>query len=68
MLRYFFFKLYSVGILRYLCREFPDKVPDNWYPKDSKKQAKVDEYVEWQHANTRLNMAMFFQHKVANGI
>ncbi|XP_076043943.1 glutathione S-transferase theta-1-like [Oratosquilla oratoria] len=51
----------SVAILRYLCREFP--VPDHWYPKDSKLQARVDEYLAWQHGNTRLNCAMFFQHK-----
>lgn len=51
----------SVGILRYLCRE--RNVPDHWYPKDSKRQAKVDEYLEWQHIDTRLNCAMFFQQK-----
>jgi len=53
-----------VGILRYLCREYPEYVADHWYPKDSKRQAKIDEYLEWQHVNTRLNMAMYFQHKV----
>ena len=53
---------FSVGILRYLCRE--RDVPDHWYPRDSKKQAKVDEYLEWQHLDTRLNCAMFFQQKV----
>jgi len=51
----------SVGILRYLCRE--KKVPDHWYPHDSKAQARVDEYLEWQHLNTRIQCAMFFQHK-----
>jgi len=51
----------SVAILRYLARE--KAVDDHWYPKDSKLQAKVDEYLEWQHVNTRLYCAMFFQHK-----
>ncbi|XP_023707304.1 glutathione S-transferase theta-1 [Cryptotermes secundus] len=51
----------SVGILRYLCRE--KKVQDHWYPTDSKQQAKVDEYLEWQHLDTRLNCAMYFQYK-----
>nr|UVC41629.1 glutathione S-transferase 6 [Eriocheir sinensis] len=51
----------SIAILRYLCREY--SVDDHWYPKDSKAQARVDEYLEWQHANTRLNCAMYFQHK-----
>ncbi|XP_069703062.1 glutathione S-transferase theta-1 [Periplaneta americana] len=48
----------SVGILRYLCRE--SNVPDHWYPKDSKQQARVDEYLEWQHLDTRANCAVFF--------
>ena len=51
-----------MGILRYLCRE--RDVPDHWYPKDSKQQAKVDEYLEWQHLDTRLNCGAFFQQKV----
>lgn len=51
----------SVAILRYLARE--KGVDDHWYPNDSKLQAKVDEYLEWQHVNTRLFCAMFFQHK-----
>nr|XP_031829003.1 glutathione S-transferase theta-1-like [Nomia melanderi]XP_031829004.1 glutathione S-transferase theta-1-like [Nomia melanderi]XP_031829005.1 glutathione S-transferase theta-1-like [Nomia melanderi] len=51
----------SIAILRYLCREFT--VPDHWYPKDSKAQAKVDEYLEWQHMNTRLNCALYFRQK-----
>nr|QBR98219.1 glutathione S-transferase theta [Diaphanosoma celebensis] len=51
----------SVAILRYLARE--RKVPDHWYPSDLKKQAKVDEYLEWQHLNTRLFCAMFFRSK-----
>lgn len=55
--------IFSVAILRYLCREH--SVDDHWYPKDSKAQARVDEYLEWQHLNTRLFCAMYFQHKVA---
>jgi len=51
----------SVAILRYLVRE--KAVDDHWYPKNSKLQARVDEYLEWQHVNTRLFCAMFFQHK-----
>ncbi|CAL7950300.1 unnamed protein product [Xylocopa violacea] len=51
----------SVAILRYLCREF--KVADHWYPKDSKSQLRVDEYLEWQHLNTRANCALYFRVK-----
>ncbi|XP_076646350.1 glutathione S-transferase theta-1 [Halictus rubicundus] len=51
----------SVAILRYLCKEFT--VADHWYPKDSKAQAKVDEYLEWQHLNTRYHCALYFQKK-----
>ncbi|KAK7867896.1 hypothetical protein R5R35_002820 [Gryllus longicercus] len=47
----------SVAILRYLCRE--RNVPEHWYPKDVKGQAKVDEYLEWQHTNTRMCGMLF---------
>ncbi|RXG73452.1 Glutathione S-transferase theta-2, partial [Armadillidium vulgare] len=47
-------KLTDVAILRYLSNKFSDKVADHWYPSDIQKQAKVDEYMEWQHVNTRL--------------
>jgi glutathione S-transferase len=37
----------SHAILRYLARS--RKTPDNWYPKDFKKQALVDRYLDWHH-------------------
>ena len=49
---------YSVGIARYIAREF--KVNDHWYPKSSKMQARVDEFLEWQHLNTRLHCSRYF--------
>lgn len=52
----------SVAILRYICRTY--NVADHWYPKDSAKQARVDEYLEWQHLNTRANCALYYLHKV----
>lgn len=56
------FKVFeSIAILRYITREFD--IPDHWYPKDSKSQAKVDEYLEWQHFNTRLHCASYFRQK-----
>lgn len=51
----------TIAILRYVEREY--KIPDFWYPKDSHQRARVDEYMEWQHNNTRLTCAMFFQAK-----
>ncbi|XP_017784965.1 PREDICTED: glutathione S-transferase theta-1-like [Nicrophorus vespilloides] len=51
----------SVAILRYLSRE--KNLPEFWYPKDSKKQARVDEFLEWQHNNVRAFCALYFQKK-----
>lgn len=50
----------SVAVVRYISREFRDKVHDNWYPRDSKEQAKIDEYLEWQHINARTPCASYF--------
>ncbi|XP_050301456.1 glutathione S-transferase theta-1-like [Anthonomus grandis grandis] len=52
----------SVAITSYLCREYRDKVADHWYPKDSQGQARVDEYLSWQHVNARMPLAMYFVH------
>ncbi|XP_059475186.1 glutathione S-transferase theta-1-like [Neocloeon triangulifer] len=52
----------SVAILRYFCRE--NNVPDHWYPKDSKLQARVDEYLEWQHLNTRAHCFLYVREKI----
>jgi glutathione S-transferase len=38
-------------------------IADNWYPKDFRARALVDEYLEWQHNNTRMSCAMYFQSK-----
>nr|WET52684.1 glutathione S-transferase [Phaedon brassicae]WET52805.1 glutathione S-transferase [Phaedon brassicae] len=51
----------SVGILRYIAREFP--IEDHWYPKNSQKQALVDEYLEWHHSNIRQTCLDFFRHQ-----
>ncbi|XP_066900940.1 uncharacterized protein [Halyomorpha halys] len=49
----------SVGIMRYLCRE--KNIPDHWYPKDYKAQAKIDEFIEWHHLGLRFPLTMFFR-------
>ena len=51
----------SVAIMRYLARE--KEVEDHWYPRDSRAQARVDEYLEWQHLGTRMNCAGYFQQR-----
>lgn len=33
------------------------------YPKDSKLRARIDEYLQWQHNNTRLMCSIYFQYK-----
>ena len=38
-------------ILKYLARK--NKVADNWYPKDLKLEAKVNQYLDWHHTGIR---------------
>uniref|UniRef100_A0A8C5LKC5 glutathione transferase n=1 Tax=Leptobrachium leishanense TaxID=445787 RepID=A0A8C5LKC5_9ANUR len=46
------------AILLYLARNF--NTPDHWYPSDLEKRARVDEYLAWQHTNTRLHAGKVF--------
>uniref|UniRef100_A0A2M4AN13 glutathione transferase n=1 Tax=Anopheles triannulatus TaxID=58253 RepID=A0A2M4AN13_9DIPT len=50
----------SVAIVRYLAREY--QLAEHWYPTDSRRQARVDEYLEWQHHNTRAAGSTYFQY------
>ncbi|KAL4223753.1 Glutathione S-transferase theta-1 [Mactra antiquata] len=53
----------SVAMLRYLTSKF--KLADHWYPQnDLMKQARIEEYLHWQHLNTRMQCAMVFQQKL----
>nr|XP_022913303.1 glutathione S-transferase theta-1-like [Onthophagus taurus] len=51
----------SVAILRYLQRE--KGLLDDLYPANSQKQARVDEFLEWEHNNLRASCAMYFYFK-----
>ncbi|XP_044272666.1 glutathione S-transferase theta-1 [Tribolium madens] len=51
----------SVAIIRYVSKVH--NIDNNWYPKETKAQARVDEYLEWQHNNTRAFCALYFQRK-----
>lgn len=48
----------SIAIFRYLVSR--NNVDDRWYPKNDHVQARIDEYFEWQHLNTRLYCAKHF--------
>jgi glutathione S-transferase len=50
----------SVAIFRYLMDTIP-AIPEHFYPKEPRARALVDEYLEWQHNNTRLGCGMLFQ-------
>ncbi|OWF47901.1 glutathione S-transferase theta-1-like [Mizuhopecten yessoensis] len=53
----------SVAILKYLAVKY--NVADHWYPRtDLQAQARVDEYMNYQHMNTRYNGGMIFQQLV----
>ncbi|XP_035893572.1 glutathione S-transferase theta-2-like [Anopheles stephensi] len=50
----------SVAIYRYVCREYP--VAPHWYPADTVRQARIDEYLSWQHLNIRADVSLYFFH------
>lgn len=47
----------NVAIFRYLVSQ--NKVDDQWYPKNNQVRARIDEYLEWQHYNTRQTCAQY---------
>ena len=53
---------FSAAIMRYLVSKY--NLPDHWYPTDPECRAKVDEYLDWHHTNTRAGAAMFFASQV----
>ncbi|XP_066245865.1 glutathione S-transferase theta-1 [Euwallacea similis] len=53
----------STAIVSYLAREYRELVSDHWYPKNSKSQAKLEEYLAWHHINTRLPCTTYTLYK-----
>ncbi|CAH2294336.1 glutathione S-transferase theta-1-like [Pelobates cultripes] len=51
----------STSMLLYLVRKY--KTPDHWYPSDIQKRSRVDEYLAWQHTNTRYYGCKVFWNK-----
>ena len=50
----------SLAIMRYITNTH--SLDENWYPKeDPMAQQKVEEYLHWQHINTRAMCAKYFQ-------
>ncbi|CAF4933117.1 unnamed protein product [Pieris macdunnoughi] len=54
-----FILMESVAITKYLARE--NMISKTLYPEDSKGQARVDEYLEWQHVGLKLPGNLFFR-------
>lgn len=55
----------SVAIFRYLIgrdrqRTSDSLVADHWYPADLRQRGAIDEYLEWQHTNTREACSYYF--------
>lgn len=52
----------SGTIMRYLVQKY--QLPDHWYPRDSQRRAKIDEYLDWHHTNLRIGAARLLFHQV----
>ena len=52
----------SGAIMKYLVQRF--HLADHWYPRDLKKRAKIDEYLDWHHTHLRVGAAHTIFQKV----
>lgn len=48
--------------MKYLVQKY--KLPDHWFPNDLKRQAKINEYLDWHHHNLRVGAAHTIFQKV----
>lgn len=48
----------SIAIVRYFANRY--SFDDHWYPKNDQQRARIDEYLEWQHLNTRQYCSQYF--------
>ena len=58
--------LCSSAIMQYLVKQY--KLPDHWYPVDTKQRAKIDEYLSWHHTNLRIGAGHTIFHKARRSI
>lgn len=54
------------AILQYLCDSAPEhgrqpQIAGHWYPRDVRQRARVNEYLSWQHVNTRNTCTTYFR-------
>uniref|UniRef100_A0A0P4WG32 Glutathione transferase n=1 Tax=Scylla olivacea TaxID=85551 RepID=A0A0P4WG32_SCYOL len=54
--------LESCSALRYIASKYD--AAGTWYPADLKTRCKVDEYLDWQHLNTRAHGVGYYMNKV----
>ena len=58
----------SHSIMRYLCLKYPVHL-SKWYPTiDLAKRAKIDEYMDFHHTNTRLCANLIFNSLFAKNL
>ncbi|KAG7490757.1 glutathione S-transferase theta-3-like [Solea senegalensis] len=50
----------SVAILKFLAQKHASSAGDHWYPADLQQQARVNEYLSWQHLNLRIHGSRVF--------
>lgn len=49
----------SVAMIRYLTAKHKT-LAEKWYPEDLQTRGRIDEYLEWQHSNTRATCMHYF--------
>lgn len=51
----------SIEIFKYLTSE--KLIPEHWYPRESKLRGRINEYLEWQQRNLKINCSMYTESK-----
>lgn len=51
----------NIAIFKYLINE--KLIPEHWYPRESKLFQRINEYIEWQQNNLKINCSMYTESK-----